>query len=114
MVAVIPLFIGWHKLGRKVSFSPVEIAKAFDAPLLEYVDCNGEAESMLQEVGKGKIMYGDVGLSAGRPIDELLGGGFGTKGRKRLEFFDAGFVRVPEPGASYHPCYTRDETKEND
>lgn len=84
--------------------SPIEIAKAFDAPLLEHVDCNGTAESMLKEVGKGKVMYGDVGLSSGRPIDPLLGGGVG-KVRRRLEVFDAGFVGLPQMGGEYHPSH---------
>lgn len=84
--------------------SPIEIAKAFDAPLLEHVDCNGTAESMLREVGKARVMYGDVGLSSGRPIDPLLGGGFG-KVRRRLEVFDAGFVGVPQLGGEYHPSH---------
>lgn len=84
--------------------SPIEIAKAFDAPLLEHVDCNGTADSMLKEVGAGKVQYGDVGLSNGRPIDPLLGGGYG-KIRRRLEIFDGAFVRKPLRGGEYHPSY---------
>lgn len=84
--------------------SPIEIAKAFDAPLLEHVDCNATAENMLKEIGVGKVQYGDVGLSSGRPIDPLLGGGFGRV-RRRLEIFDAAFVRRPMPGGEYHPSH---------
>lgn len=82
--------------------SPIEIAKAFDAPLLEHVDCNAPATTMLKQIGEGKVRYGDVGLSAGRPIDPLLGGGFGAV-RRRLEIFDANFTASPIRGGDYHP-----------
>ena len=32
--AIIPIFLGWWHLGRPVSMSPLEIARAFEAPLL--------------------------------------------------------------------------------
>ena len=57
-IAVTPTFNGWWHLGRTVSMSPIEIAKAFDAPLLRYADPNGTASDLLEEVGASKIQYG--------------------------------------------------------
>jgi len=34
MLGIVPLLRRWSKLGRKVSFAPVEVAKAFASPLL--------------------------------------------------------------------------------
>lgn len=38
--------------------SVLEIAKAFDAPLLREVDYNGSAEEHLRAVGKTRVRYG--------------------------------------------------------
>ena len=37
IVLVASTFFGYWRLGRQVSFSPLEIAKAFDAPMLKDV-----------------------------------------------------------------------------
>lgn len=63
--ATIPVFLGWWKLGRNVSLSPIEIAKAFDATALVSSDSNLPAKELLMEVGERQIRYGAVGLSAG-------------------------------------------------
>ena len=63
--ATIPVFLGWWKLGRNVSLSPVEIAKAFDATALVSSDSNLPAKDLLNEVGERQIRYGAVSLSAG-------------------------------------------------
>lgn len=46
-VVVFPLFIGWWKLGRKVSLSPVEMAKAFGASLLAKTGNNEEVVALI-------------------------------------------------------------------
>lgn len=56
--ALLPIFEGWWHLGRKVSMSPIEIAKAFDAPLLRGTDDNGVAREILAETGHKPIRYG--------------------------------------------------------
>ena len=40
-ISIIPMYRGWWHLGRSVSMSPLEIAKAFDAPLMENARQNG-------------------------------------------------------------------------
>lgn len=43
-----------------MTFSPIEIAKAFDAPLLQEVKTNARAEDILHDVGDVRIQYGAV------------------------------------------------------
>ena len=60
-VAALVIFItfhGWWRLGRDVSFSPLEIARAFDAPLLRDVESNKSAIEIARSMGKEKIAYG--------------------------------------------------------
>lgn len=54
------LYWGWWQLGRHVSFSHIEIAKAFDAPLLKQVNTNAGTKNLLHDVGDVRIRYGAV------------------------------------------------------
>jgi hypothetical protein len=45
-------------LGRNISMSPIETAKAFGAPFLDGVDSNATIKQILKEVGRKKIQYG--------------------------------------------------------
>ncbi|KAK5164140.1 uncharacterized protein LTR77_010231 [Saxophila tyrrhenica] len=56
--AVLPNLFGWWRLAQSVSMSPLEIAKAFDAPLLRNVDSNGTASDIVRSVGKQEVQYG--------------------------------------------------------
>lgn len=58
--AIIPLFQGWWQLGRPYSMSPIEIARAFDAPLLRESDDNCSAGDLIKYTGKERVMYGAV------------------------------------------------------
>lgn len=57
-LSIIPTYWGWWHLGRPVSMSVLEIAKAFDAPLLRDLDPNGSAEEHLRIVGRTRVRYG--------------------------------------------------------
>ncbi len=59
LLCLLPLFMGYWKLGRWTSLSPVETAKAFEAPLL--VGCSGNAVvgGMLKDVGASRVLYGE-------------------------------------------------------
>lgn len=48
VVGIVPFFMGWWYLGRPVSLSPVEIAKAFAAPLLQGGDTNADVDALLE------------------------------------------------------------------
>lgn len=55
------VFLSLWQLGRDMSMSPIEIAKAFAAPsLATATDSNASVETLLQEVGNLKVRYGAV------------------------------------------------------
>ena len=60
VLGVATLFFGWWELGRKVTMSPVEIARAFDAPLLRGVDGNAEIKDILRQTNGNSVRYGEV------------------------------------------------------
>jgi hypothetical protein len=57
-ILVVPLFIGWWRVDRTVTLSPIEIAKAFRAPLLDGHGCNSNVGSLLKELGTREVKYG--------------------------------------------------------
>jgi hypothetical protein len=57
-LCVLALSLGWWKLGREVSLSPIEIAKAFAAPTLQGTNSNGSVKAILKDLGKEKLSYG--------------------------------------------------------
>lgn len=64
IIIVITAFMGYWHLGRNVSLSPLEIAKAFNAPLLADQDSNGSASSFVKNVGDKAVRYGAVARTA--------------------------------------------------
>lgn len=78
---IAPIFWGWWRLGREVSFSPFEIAKAFDAPLLRAAHSKDKAEGIIASVGYMPVRYGVVDHDSGcacaghkrMPVDEEQG-----------------------------------------
>ena len=93
-VAVMPIFIGWWRLGRSVSLSPIEVAKAFDAPALGSSDSNATATYLLKEVGDRHLQYGAVN-------SRLFAMGAGADGTEKLVMAEPGAVRVPTDGHRY-------------
>jgi Protein of unknown function (DUF3176) len=57
---VIPIFNGFWEIGRDVSLNPIEVAKAFDAPLLKEAGSNSTIGQLRQQVGDFKVRYGEV------------------------------------------------------
>lgn len=62
VLAVLLTFKGWWALGRAVSLSPLEIAKAFDAPLLRDAESNATSGQLGRQVEEFQVRYGDVGV----------------------------------------------------
>ncbi|KAF2865479.1 hypothetical protein BDV95DRAFT_586487 [Massariosphaeria phaeospora] len=60
VAAIIPLYAGFWDLGRKVSLNPLEIARAFGAPLMETLDGNATADMVTIERGDLAVRYGAV------------------------------------------------------
>lgn len=52
------MFSGWWRLGRAVSLSPIETAKAFGAPGLNTADSNADAQAILKDIGNRGTRYG--------------------------------------------------------
>ena len=70
VLAITPLFSGWWHLGRSVSLSPIETAKAFEAPLLYGDAYNADVNLLLKEMGKRRVRYGEAAFveSSGRRL----------------------------------------------
>ncbi|KAF2642868.1 hypothetical protein P280DRAFT_395933, partial [Massarina eburnea CBS 473.64] len=48
----------WRKLGRDVSLSPIEIVKAFAAPMLAESNPNATVKTLLKDIVRKNIRYG--------------------------------------------------------
>lgn len=68
----LPLFWGYWQLGREVSFSPLELAKAFDAPLLAHVNSNANGEDVARGVDRVYVRYGAL-RRGDLPVDDADG-----------------------------------------
>ena len=79
-----------------MSLSPIEIAKAFDAPLLrERGTSNMPVDDLLKVVGKTKVRYGRQGNGEEIPAK----GGAGQQGKEEvLEMNVADSVSRPKKG----------------
>lgn len=55
---ILPTFWGWWKMGRPVSFSPFEVARAFNAPLLAEYNSNSNGNDLAAAAGEKDIQYG--------------------------------------------------------
>lgn len=85
-LAVIPLVISYWHVGRAVSMSPIETAKAFGAPQLRCSDSNADSVKLLKEVGDRPVQYGATTVS-------------GVE--YRLEMNEPKYVRVPRAGERF-------------
>jgi hypothetical protein len=90
-------FHGYWQLGRKFSMSPIEIATAFNAPMLRGAKSNADAKTLLNEVGGQPVKYGAVGTNETIGTD---GEAYGTDvlPNIRMQMADARFVHTPQEG----------------
>jgi hypothetical protein len=66
VLLVLPVYWGFWQLGRKVTLAPLEIVKAFNAPIFSGVqEKNGTFEEVLDEVGQRRVQYGHL-VASGR------------------------------------------------
>ena len=110
--AILPVFGGWWRLGRPVSVSPIETAKAFKAPLLREADGNGTARDIVDQVGGLQVQYGALSAAKeerGRtgPKDPMGGTSLDIQGveekalRRRLLFGLAKTVGIRQEGETF-------------
>lgn len=61
---ILPSYWGYWELGRKVTLGPMEIASAFQAPVLQHGEQGapggGEVNKLLEVVGKRQVLYGQT------------------------------------------------------
>ncbi|KAL2066023.1 hypothetical protein VTL71DRAFT_2094 [Oculimacula yallundae] len=81
---IIPSFYGWWQLGRKVSLNPIEMAEAFNAPVLQHEDLHKDADHLLELVGERKVKY--------VPVEHELGEGGLVK---KMEIVDVESPNAP-------------------
>ncbi|KAK4202586.1 hypothetical protein QBC40DRAFT_321469 [Triangularia verruculosa] len=74
-LSVIPLYHGFWKLGREVSMSPLEIAKAFRSRQLDGVPSNSTVQGLLKGAGERPVMYGVVDAVFGDEKEWVFGMG---------------------------------------
>jgi hypothetical protein len=70
LVAVAATFHGWWELGRKFSLNPLEIAKAFDSPLLAEVGSNLSSRRMDRARLAVRVRYGEA-LKVGHTCENV-------------------------------------------
>ncbi|KAK5174063.1 uncharacterized protein LTR77_001143 [Saxophila tyrrhenica] len=88
ILAILYTFWGFWNLGHSTSFSPVEIAKAFDAPILKSAPSNVNARRMANFEGDRNVQYGLT-------TDELTSGEHaGLLGTEKLAVADVARVRT--------------------
>ncbi|OQV04508.1 hypothetical protein CLAIMM_09375 [Cladophialophora immunda] len=92
--SVLFTFHGFWRIGRRVSMSPIETAKAFNAPVLRSSDSNASAKALLNQVGNRQVKYG---LVSGV---EVRGGGESNESVYR----DSPSTSALESAASPHPA----------
>ena len=60
---VLPSYYGFWQLGRKVTLGPIEVAGAFQAPVMAdhpAVATHGEVDQFIKEIGDRPVRYGQV------------------------------------------------------
>lgn len=62
ILCVLPNYWGFWQLGRKVTLGPIEIANAFQAPVLDHpnVSSRGEVKDIVSQIGDRPVQYGEV------------------------------------------------------
>lgn len=90
MALVVSTFIDWWELGRHVTLDPIEIAKAFDAPMFKRPGSNAPLWQLVQDYGMRGVRNGEAdGYSNGQMT------------KRQLKLGNSHEVMRPTPGASY-------------
>lgn len=70
VLLVLVTFHGYWHLGRSTTMSPLETAKAFNAPSLRNADSNAEVDTLVKELGSHGVRYGAVISGSGGEVSE--------------------------------------------
>lgn len=74
----------------QVSFSPLEMAKAFESPLFAEFNSNSSGRDIAKDAEESDIKYGVLTADAD-----------GTDGRRRIAFGESGSVMKPQKGTNF-------------
>jgi len=85
VLAILPLYYGYWELGRSFSLDPLEIARAFGAPLFDGLDGNVTSQDIDFERGDVVVKYGALER-------------YGHEKRLRVEETKTSTVRTPWRG----------------
>ncbi|KAH7199269.1 hypothetical protein DER44DRAFT_671795 [Fusarium oxysporum] len=92
-VAVVPLLMYWWRLGRDVSLSPIEIARAFSAPELAGSGSNLDVSRLVKDIGDRKVRYGAVSYRGANSYQGHVW--------SELAFAQPRVVQAPQKGDQY-------------
>lgn len=92
-ISVVPLLMYWWRLGRDVSLSPIEIARAFSAPELMDSGSNLDASRLVKDIGSREVRYGVVSFQNAD--------GYWGQITSELAFAPSGVVQAPQKGEQY-------------
>ena len=99
ILSILPTYNGWRLLGREMTMSPIEIVKAFNAPMMETEPSysNAPVQQLVKRLGSRQVRYGEVGIV--QPGSEHEDGGEVL--RTRLEMNMPEYVTTPMKGATF-------------
>lgn len=103
VIIVASTFYGWWEVGRTVSMSPIEIAKAFNAPVLQGKGINSELDEMLPVVGRRRVRYGEVRYQDEKVVypDDPADADGGNNIQSKLEMAHLHWTSVPRNEVQY-------------
>jgi hypothetical protein len=95
VLVVIPTFHGFWELVRDMSLNPLEIAKAFNADILDGRGSNASADRLAKDFGSKLVQYGEVVVERYQPVGRNRSV-YGNPRARRLEMADPGRIKNPD------------------
>ncbi|KAL9064806.1 MAG: hypothetical protein Q9157_007700 [Trypethelium eluteriae] len=89
IIGALTALSGWRTIGRGVSMSPLELARAFDPEILHEAGSNMTAKEIVEVTGSRRVRYGAVATSSG-------------ESRRRLAVTTETEASSPIQGAKYY------------
>ena len=98
VLLILPMFWGWWTLGTNLTLSPIDVALAFDSPILKTVNSAVGAKGVVRQLGELKLKFGSV-----NPTDDAADkGSLESLANGRLGDAEAGKVYGPQRGVRFH------------
>lgn len=78
-VAILPVSGGWWHLGRALTMTPIETAKAFDAQVMSGADSNGTASELVAHSASRQVVHGAFPSHSDVRLEEMSKAGLETE-----------------------------------